>query len=80
LTSTFLNYGGGPHASVNTTNSFIAKNVKVIADLQLVRKVFVGLRVFTLYERDKHELGCRVRLFRVTMLKKKVIKALRHNY
>ena len=54
--------------------------MKVIADLQLVRKVFFGLRVYTMYERDKHELGGRLRLFRVTMLKKKVIKALRHNY
>jgi hypothetical protein len=54
--------------------------VKVIAGLQLVRKVFFGLRVYTMYERDKHELGGRLRLFRVTMLKKKVIKALRHNY
>jgi hypothetical protein len=54
--------------------------VKVIADLQLVRKVFFGFRVYTMYERDKHELGARLRLFRVTMLKKKVLKALRHNY
>ena len=33
-----------------------------------------------MYERDKHELETRLKIFRSNLLKRKVIKALSHNY